>query len=105
MQSHELGELAVETGVWPLFEVEEGVLRFYGKSKAIAQGRKRKPVRDYLLRQGRFAHFIEEDIAYFQTKIDQMWERWLLPGITPFRLADDLKKALARSEAEIASIS
>jgi pyruvate ferredoxin oxidoreductase beta subunit len=102
IQSHDLGELAVETGVWPLFEVEDGILRFYGKSKAIAQGRKRKPVREYLLRQGRFAHFIEEDIEYFQTKIDQMWERWLLPGIAPFRLADDIKKALARSEAELA---
>jgi pyruvate ferredoxin oxidoreductase beta subunit len=103
IQSHELGELAVETGVWPLFEVEDGVLRFYGKSKAIAQGRKRKPVRDYLLRQGRFAHFTEEDFAYFQKKIDQMWERWLLPGIAPFRLADDIRKALSRSEAELES--
>lgn len=103
MQSHELGELAVETGVWPLFEVENGILKFYGKSKAIAQGRKRKPVREYLLRQGRFAHFTEEDFDYFQKKIDGMWERWLLPGIAPFTLAEDLKKALVRSEAELAS--
>jgi hypothetical protein len=32
-----------------------------------------------------------------------MWERWLLPGIAPFRLADDIKKALASSEAELES--
>jgi len=103
MFSHELGELAVETGVWPLFEVEDGVLKLYGKSKSIAQGRKRKPVREYLLKQGRFAHFTEEDFDYFQRKIDEMWERWLLPGIAPFRLADELKKALAKSEAEVES--
>jgi len=103
MLSHDLGELAVETGVWPLFDVEEGILKFYGKSKAIAQGRKRKPVQEYLLKQGRFAHFTDEDIGYFQKKIDEMWERWLLPGIAPFALADDLKKALAKSEAELES--
>jgi len=101
MLSHELGEIAVETGVWPLFEVENHVLSFYGKSKAIAQGKKRKPVREYLLKQGRFAHFTDEDIAYFQRKIDEMWNRWLIPGVCAFDLADDLKKGLARSEVEI----
>jgi pyruvate ferredoxin oxidoreductase beta subunit len=101
MFSHELGELAVETGVWPLFEVEEHVLRFYGKSKAIAAGRKRLPVREYLLKQGRFAHFTDEDIAYFQRKIDEMWSRWLIPGVCAFDLAADIKKGLAKAEAEV----
>jgi pyruvate ferredoxin oxidoreductase beta subunit len=90
----------VETGVWPLFEVENGVLSFYGKSKGIAAGAPRKPVREYLLKQGRFAHFTDDDIAYFQRKIDEMWQRWLLPGIAPFRLAGEIRKALAASEAE-----
>lgn len=86
IQSHDLGELAVLTGVWPLYEVEDGVLRLLGKTKDIAQGRtKRRPVKDYLLRQGRFAHFTEEDFEYFQSKIDEMWERWLIPGVIPFR--------------------
>ncbi len=58
MLSHELGELAVETGIFPLYEVEDGVVRHYGKTKAIVEGRPRKPVREYLLKQGRFAHFI-----------------------------------------------
>ena len=34
MLSHELGELAVETGIFPLYEVEDGVVRHYGKTKA-----------------------------------------------------------------------
>jgi hypothetical protein len=33
---------------------------------------------------GRFAHFTEEDIEFFQARIDEMWERWLLPGVIPF---------------------
>jgi len=46
IQSHELGELAVTTGVWPLYEVQEGVLKLYGKTREIAEGRyKRGPVR------------------------------------------------------------
>jgi pyruvate ferredoxin oxidoreductase beta subunit len=85
-QSHELGELAVLTGIWPLYEVEDGVLKLVGKTRDIAQGRvKRQPVKDYLLRQGRFAHFTEEDFAYFQSKVDESWERWLIPGVIPFR--------------------
>jgi len=60
MLSHELGELAIETGIFPLYEVEDGVVKYYGKTKAIVEGRPRKPVREYLLKQGRFAHFTEE---------------------------------------------
>ena len=86
IQSHELGELAVTTGIWPLFEMEDGVLRLVGKTRDISDGRlKRGPVRDYLLRQGRFAHFTEDDFDYFQSKIDEMWEKWLIPGVIPFR--------------------
>src|SRR5947208_3264654 len=68
MLSHELGELAIETGIFPLYEVEDGVVKYYGKTKAIVEGRPRKPVREYLLKQGRFAHFTEEDLAYFRSE-------------------------------------
>ncbi len=85
MYSNDLGEVAVESGVWPLYEIENGKITMTGKSKNIATGRlKRKPVREYLLRQGRFAHFTDEDIDYFQSKIDDMWEKWHVPGVLPF---------------------
>ena len=85
IQSHELGELAVQTGVWPLYEVEDGMLRLTGRTQQIADGKiPLKPVRDYLLRQGRFAHFTNDDLDYFQSKIDQMWTKWLIPGVIPF---------------------
>ncbi len=84
--SHELGELAVNTGIWPLYEIENGRLKLYGKTEQIAKGKyKRLPVRDYLLKQGRFAHFEEEDIQFFQSKVDEMWEEWLVPGIIPLK--------------------
>ncbi|MBI4640013.1 MAG: pyruvate synthase [Candidatus Tectomicrobia bacterium] len=90
MYSHELGDLAVECGIWPLYEVENGVLKLYGKTRGMVEGRrKRKPVSEYLMRQGRFAHFTEEDIDYFQKKTDEMWEKWLIPGVIPFKKEDD----------------
>ena len=86
-------------------EVEDGALRFYGKSKAIAQGRKRKTVREYLLKQGRFAHFTDEDIEYFQKKMAPVTKRdyYEVLGVSREASDDDIKKALAKSEAELAS--
>ncbi len=86
MIAHELGELAVNTGIWPLYEIENGVVKLYGKSKQIADGKfKRLPVREYLEKQGRFNHFIDEDVEFFQSKVDEMWTKWLVPGIMPLR--------------------
>src|SRR3989454_919196 len=95
MLSHELGELAIETGIFPLYEVEDGQVKYYGKTKALVEGRPRKPVREYLLKQGRFAHFLEEDLEYFQAKVDEMWEKWEIPAVVPFRRLDATKAALA----------
>jgi pyruvate ferredoxin oxidoreductase beta subunit len=72
------------------WEIEDGVLRYSGPSRMIAIGRrKRKPIVEYLKRQGRFAHFTEEDIAYFQSQVDEIWEKWGTPGVSQVRL--DLK--------------
>jgi pyruvate ferredoxin oxidoreductase beta subunit len=95
MLSHELGELAIETGIFPLYEVEDGVLKYYGKTKAIVEGRARKPVREYLLKQGRFAHFTEEDLAYFQAKVDETWDKWEVPGVVPFKRFDASRATLS----------
>ncbi len=82
--SHELGMLSIETGLWVLYEIIDGELILNGPSRAIAKGmKKRRPVREYLERQGRFAHFTEEDHKYFQEKVDRSWEEWYLPGVLP----------------------
>ncbi len=86
IMSYELGELSVSTGIWPLYEVENGKLKLFGKTKMIADGKTaRVPVREYLLKQGRFSHFTNDDIDYFQSKIDEMWNKWLVPGVIPIQ--------------------
>jgi pyruvate ferredoxin oxidoreductase beta subunit len=81
--------LAVETGIWVQYEIADGELILNGPSRAIARGiRRRKPVTEYLQRQGRFAHLNEEDLQYFQGRIDESWEKWWIPGIVPFGPAD-----------------
>ena len=88
--SHELGMLSVETGLWVLYEIIDGELILNGPSKAIAKGmRRRKPVEEYLVRQGRFAHFTPEDTKYVQDKVDEMWERWWGPGIIPINIKEE----------------
>ena len=88
--SHELGMLIVETGLWVQYEIIEGELTLNGPSRAIARGiRKRKPVEEYLMRQGRFAHFTKEDIKIFQDRVDESWEKWWMPGVIPLTMKDD----------------
>jgi pyruvate ferredoxin oxidoreductase beta subunit len=86
IMAYELGELSVNTGIWPLFEVENGKLKLFGKTRMIADGKAvRTPVKEYLLKQGRFSHFTNDDVDYFQSKIDDMWNKWLVPGIIPIQ--------------------
>ena len=71
----EITRLAVDTCVWPLFEVEEGVWRMTYTPK------KKLPVEDFLRTQGRFRHmFIKGNewmIEEAQNYVDQKWERLL----------------------------
>ena len=69
------------------YEVIDGVCNLTGPTRQIAEGRKkRKPVYEYLKRQGRFAHFIDEDVEHFQAQVDKMWTEWLIPGVIPFTI-------------------
>ena len=72
--SVELTRLAVETGIWPLKEA------VYGQVSHTRVPKKRKPVEEYLSRQGRFQHLFEprrndEAIARIQATVDQYWEK------------------------------
>jgi pyruvate ferredoxin oxidoreductase beta subunit len=78
----EMGIMAVETGAWSLYEVENDILTFNGKSKLILENKiTRKPIEDWLKQQGRFRHLFvpEKDkkrIKEIETHIDQIWERY-----------------------------
>jgi pyruvate ferredoxin oxidoreductase beta subunit len=63
--SIEMGRLAVQTGVFPLYEIENG------KYKMNINTPKRKPVQDYLKVQGRFRHLSENEIKYIQDRVDK----------------------------------
>jgi len=67
----EMAKLAVETCVWPLFEVVEGKLTLNYKPK------NKLPVEEYLKLQGRFGHMFakgnEHLIEEYQAEVDRDW--------------------------------
>lgn len=66
-----LAKLAVETKVFPLYEVENGeIWRMTKKSKGV-------PVVEYLKLQGRFKHLKEEDVKQIQSNVDREYEKLL----------------------------
>ncbi|MBM3298517.1 MAG: pyruvate synthase subunit beta [Deltaproteobacteria bacterium] len=64
----EYGKLAVDTGIFPLYEVENGVWKLNRKPKEL------KPITDYFKGQGRFRHLDETLTAHIQKKVDERWE-------------------------------
>ncbi|MBR1453202.1 MAG: pyruvate ferredoxin oxidoreductase [Lachnospiraceae bacterium] len=68
----EITKMAVETCVWPLFEVENGKYKINYKPK------EKLPVENYLKTQGRFAHMFKPGnewmIEDVQKNVDKNWE-------------------------------
>ncbi len=65
--SVKVARLAVQTNIFPLYEVEDGIrytLNFKGN----------REVKDYLEVQGRFRHLTEGDIAHIQSLVDEDWD-------------------------------
>jgi pyruvate ferredoxin oxidoreductase beta subunit len=78
----ELSRLATQTRVFPLYEIENGVLRFSQKIE------KPKPVREYLGLQGRFRHLGEKEITQIQEYVNARYD--FLLGIEGKRVFDRL---------------
>ena len=78
----DMGRLAVETGAWALYECENDVMTFNGKSKLILEKKiERKPVEEWIKLQGRFRHLFKpkkdiKRIKAIEDYIDQTWERY-----------------------------
>jgi pyruvate ferredoxin oxidoreductase beta subunit len=73
-----IGQLATETGLVVLYEIEDGVFRLTSASESIAQkGGNLKPVRDYLVEQGRFKNITEKQINELQDWVNARWKRYL----------------------------
>ena len=65
-----LGRLAVQTGIFPLYEVENG------RYKLNADLRKLKPVEEYLKLQGRFRHLPQDVVKQIQERVTEEYA-WL----------------------------
>ncbi|MHB9004164.1 MAG: thiamine pyrophosphate-dependent enzyme [Coriobacteriia bacterium] len=70
--SIQLAKAGVQTGYWPLFEVEDGVWRQTVKVP------ERKPLEDFLKPQGRFKHLFapgnEELLQKVKDEVDRYWD-------------------------------
>jgi len=64
-----IGRLAVETGVFPLYEVENG------KYKLSIDLPELRPIRDYMKLQGRFRHLPEDVIDDIQQRVIEEYEK------------------------------
>ena len=63
-----LGRLAVETGVFPLYEVVDG------KYRLTVEPPKLRPVKDYLKPQGRFRHLRDPEVEFIQKQVQGNYE-------------------------------
>jgi pyruvate ferredoxin oxidoreductase beta subunit len=64
----EYGKLAVRTGMFPLYEIEEGRTRVTYSPEPL------RPVKEYLKGQGRYRHLTEDTIGIIQERITSEWE-------------------------------
>ncbi len=69
-----ISKLAVDTCVWPLYEVDEGAWRLNYKPNAT-----KKPLMDWFKSQGRFSHLLSAGktdlVEALQQQLDQDWAR------------------------------
>ena len=69
-RSIKLSRLAVQSKVFPLYEVERGE-----EYRINVWPKEHVPVREYLRLQGRFRHLTEEDIEAIQRNVGQGWKK------------------------------
>ena len=78
----DMGLMAVETGAWALYECENDVVTFNGKSKLILEKKiQRKSIEEWIKQQGRFSHLFKpktdvKRIKAIEDHTDQIWERY-----------------------------
>ena len=68
--SIKLTRLAVESKVFPLYEIENGE-----RYTITVWPKKSVPVSEYLRLQGRFRHLSAESIQAIQERVDREWEK------------------------------
>lgn len=64
----QVSKAAVETGAWPLYEIENGKFALNYKPAKL------KPVKDYLFMQKRFKHLNQMEVGQIQNTVSREWE-------------------------------
>ena len=72
-----IGDLAIQTGWDILYEVENGAFRLTSASASVARKGNLRPVREFLVEQGRFKNLTEEQINQLQDRVNARWQRYL----------------------------
>ncbi len=72
-----VGKLAVETGLFDLYEIDKGEFRLTGASKKLL-GKERKPVSEYFKTQGRFKSLNGDIVDTVQRQVDAKWQAYAL---------------------------
>jgi pyruvate ferredoxin oxidoreductase beta subunit len=71
-----MGRLAVQTGMWVLYEIEDGKFRLNSPSDRLADKSKRKPLKEYFALQGRFRGLAKDDVEKIQKWVDEDFENY-----------------------------
>ena len=71
-----VGKLAVETGLFVLYEIEDGEMKLSPPSAKLLAKKKIPPVTDYLQLQNRFKTLPAETIDELQREVDARWETY-----------------------------
>ncbi len=81
--------MTVDTGIFPLFEIENGKLTLTGKSKRMHDPTKRTPIKEYFSgnNQGRFKIVDDKILDSLQKDVNEWWA-W----IDRFLVYDELKE-------------
>jgi len=88
-----LGRLAVETGMFPLYEVENGRYKMSLKMPQL------RPVKDYLKLQGRFRHLSDDTIDIIQERVEEEYYKLVE------KAKDGSKRAKSKSRTGSARVS
>lgn len=68
-----IGKAAVESGLFDMYEIEDGQTRLSEPSKKLLGKDSLRPIREYLEMQTRFKALSDEQIDAMQAQVDQKW--------------------------------
>jgi pyruvate ferredoxin oxidoreductase beta subunit len=74
-ESVEIGRKAVMSGVWILYEIQNGKLTLSGVSRNLVDPTKRLPIEEYLKTQGRFEGLKKEDLDVLRNWVNHQWDK------------------------------